>query len=150
MIEMSFGVETMRVFSALFLYAVASGKLFWVDMEMTGLDPDTCVILEVAAIVTDVDLHEIAEYEAVVRQPPEALAAMDDWNKKHHGASGLIERVKASTIDAATAEAWGLVNRVVPDAELVAATDDTPDPAGPRTMWMGVRSISLRPSSSTR
>jgi len=71
----------------------APANLFWLDMEMTGLDPETCVIIEVAAIVTDVELNELAEYEAVVRQPPEALAAMDEWNTRTHTKSGLAAAV---------------------------------------------------------
>lgn len=71
----------------------AARKLLWVDMEMTGLDPETCVIIEVAAIVTDLELNELTEFEAVVRQPPEALAAMDEWNTRTHTKSGLAARV---------------------------------------------------------
>jgi oligoribonuclease len=68
-------------------------KLLWIDMEMTGLDPTREVILEVAAIVTDLELAEIGTYEAVLKQPQKYLDAMDDWNKKHHGESGLVAKV---------------------------------------------------------
>jgi oligoribonuclease len=68
-------------------------KLLWIDMEMTGLDATRQVILEVAAIVTDVELRELAAYESVVQQPQSYLDAMDDWNKKHHGESGLAAKV---------------------------------------------------------
>jgi oligoribonuclease len=68
-------------------------KLLWIDMEMTGLDPEREVILEVAAIVTDLDLNELDTYEAVFKQPASFLESMDDWNKKHHGESGLAARV---------------------------------------------------------
>jgi oligoribonuclease len=61
---------------------------------MTGLDEATDAILEVAAVVTDKDLNVLEEFHRVVFQPPEALARMDDWCKKTHGASGLIEKVK--------------------------------------------------------
>src|SRR5690606_10908724 len=79
--------------------------LVWIDMEMSGLDPETCAILEVAVIVTDGDLHEIAEGpDIVVHQPDAVLDAMDDWNREHHGASGLSERVRQSTVSLAEAE----------------------------------------------
>lgn len=73
--------------------ATGAAKLFWIDMEMTGLDPETCVIIEVAAVVTDLGLNELAEFEAVVRQPPEALAGMDEWNTRTHTKSGLAAKV---------------------------------------------------------
>jgi len=79
--------------------------LVWLDMEMTGLDPERERIIEVATILTDGQLNEIAiGPELVIHQPEEILAAMDDWNKSHHGASGLIERVRGSTITDAQAE----------------------------------------------
>jgi oligoribonuclease len=79
--------------------------LVWLDMEMTGLDPERERIIEVATILTDGQLNEIAiGPELVIHQPEEVLAAMDDWNKSHHGASGLIERVRGSTITDAQAE----------------------------------------------
>lgn len=80
--------------------------LVWLDMEMTGLDPERERIIEVATILTDGQLVEIAiGPELVIHQPDEVLAAMDDWNKSHHGASGLIERVRTSTVSDADAEA---------------------------------------------
>jgi oligoribonuclease len=83
-----------------------SDVLVWLDMEMTGLDPGKERIIEVAAIVTDGNLTELAVGpDLVIHQPDEVLAAMDDWNRTHHGASGLVERVKASTIADADAEA---------------------------------------------
>jgi oligoribonuclease len=79
--------------------------LIWIDLEMTGLNPDTDVIIEIATIVTDKDLNIVAEGPVLaVHQPDAALAAMDDWNQKHHGQSGLIKRVMASPIDTAEAE----------------------------------------------
>ena len=81
--------------------------LIWLDMEMTGLNPDTDRIIEIAMIVTDSQLNLVAEGPVVaVHQPDAVLEAMDDWNKNTHGRSGLIDRVKASTIDEAEAEAW--------------------------------------------
>jgi oligoribonuclease len=80
--------------------------LVWLDMEMTGLDAERERIIEVATILTDGQLTEIAVGpELVIHQSDEILAAMDDWNKKHHGGSGLVDRVKASTITDADAEA---------------------------------------------
>ncbi len=84
----------------------AADVLLWLDMEMTGLEPEKERIIEVATILTDGQLNEIAVGpEFVIRQNDEVLAAMDSWNKKHHGASGLTERVRTSTIDDAAAEA---------------------------------------------
>jgi oligoribonuclease len=80
--------------------------LVWLDMEMTGLDPERERIIEVATIITDGQLAELGTGpELVIHQDDEVLAAMDDWNKKHHGGSGLVDRVKASTISDADAEA---------------------------------------------
>jgi oligoribonuclease len=70
-------------------------KLLWIDMEMTGLDVNREVIIEVAAIVTDLDLKTLETYDQVVKQPQSYLDAMDDWNRKHHGESGLTARVPA-------------------------------------------------------
>jgi oligoribonuclease len=83
--------------------------LVWMDLEMTGLDPERERIIEMATLITDSDLNIIAEGpELVIHQPDSLLDAMDDWNKEHHGASGLIARVKASTISEADAEAQTL------------------------------------------
>ncbi|NOV32422.1 oligoribonuclease [Methylomonas sp. ZR1] len=80
-------------------------NLIWIDLEMTGLDPDNDLIIEIATVVTDKNLHILAEGPVMaVHQSDAALAAMDDWNQKHHGQSGLIQRVKDSKIDAAEAE----------------------------------------------
>jgi oligoribonuclease len=80
--------------------------LVWIDMEMTGLNPDTDRIIEVAIVVTDNNLETIAEAPVlVVHQPDSVMDGMDNWNKSMHGKSGLIERVKASTLDEAAVEA---------------------------------------------
>ncbi len=68
-------------------------NLLWLDMEMTGLDVEREVVIETAAIVTTADFRELENYHAVVRQPAEYLDRMDDWNKKHHGESGLTAMV---------------------------------------------------------
>jgi oligoribonuclease len=79
--------------------------LLWLDMEMTGLSPDTDRIIELAIVVTDADLNTVAEGPVlVVHQPDEVMNAMDNWNKGTHGKSGLIDRVKASQLDEAAAE----------------------------------------------
>jgi oligoribonuclease len=81
-------------------------NLVWVDMEMTGLEPETDRIIEVAMIVTDMHLNVLAEGPVLaIHQSDETLDKMDAWNKGTHGRSGLIDRVKASTVDEAQAEA---------------------------------------------
>jgi oligoribonuclease len=79
-------------------------RLVWVDLEMTGLDPDTCVIVEIAAVITGPDLVPIAEVERVVWQPDEALARMDPFVRDMHQRSGLYERIRASKTGLAAAE----------------------------------------------
>ncbi len=79
--------------------------LVWIDMEMSGLDPDACRILEIATIVTNGELEVLAEGpDIVVHQPDEVLEAMDEWCTRHHGDSGLTDQVKASSIGEAEAE----------------------------------------------
>ncbi|MFG6139135.1 MULTISPECIES: oligoribonuclease [Halomonas] len=80
-------------------------RLVWIDLEMTGLDPNRERIIEVATLVTDAELNVVAEGPVIaVHQPDALLEGMDDWNQKTHGASGLVSRVKASTVDTAKAE----------------------------------------------
>lgn len=67
--------------------------LFWIDLEMTGLDDTQDVIIEVAAVVTDMDLKPQEEYHRVVFQPPEVIERMNDWCKKTHGESGLTAAI---------------------------------------------------------
>ncbi len=79
--------------------------LAWIDLEMTGLNPDTDVILEIATVVTDAELNVIAEGPVLaISAPPELLAGMDDWNQKQHRKSGLLDRVLASRETMASAE----------------------------------------------
>jgi oligoribonuclease len=79
-------------------------NLIWLDMEMSGLLPDTDRILELAAVVTDAELNVLAESPVfVIHQSDAVLDGMDAWNKGTHGRSGLIDKVKASKIDEATA-----------------------------------------------
>ncbi|CAN7375036.1 MULTISPECIES: oligoribonuclease [Duganella] len=80
-------------------------NLVWVDMEMTGLEPDTDRIIEVAVVVTDMHLNVLAEGPVfAIHQSDETLDKMDAWNKGTHGRSGLVDRVKASTVTEAEAE----------------------------------------------
>jgi oligoribonuclease len=82
-----------------------SQHLIWIDLEMTGLNPDSDLIIEIATVVTDKDLNILAQGPVLaVHQSDASLAAMDEWNQEHHGGSGLIDRVKASTINEAEAE----------------------------------------------
>lgn len=86
--------------------AVHDMRLVWVDMEMTGLDPEKERIIELAAVVTEPDLTVVAESPVlVVHQSDELLDAMDKWNKSTHGKSGLIDKVRASTISEGEAQA---------------------------------------------
>ncbi len=83
----------------------ATPPLVWIDLEMSGLDPDTCEILEIATIITDGDLNLLAEGpDIVVHQPDPVLDAMDAWCTRQHGLSGLTAQVKASTTALAQAE----------------------------------------------
>jgi len=85
---------------------VKSDNLIWIDLEMTGLNTDKDLIIEIATIVTDSQLNMIAEGPVLaIRQASDVLNAMDDWNRRQHAASGLIERVQTSTITEAQAEA---------------------------------------------
>ena len=84
-------------------------NLIWIDLEMTGLDPDNDVIIEMATIVTDSNLNTLAEGPVIaIHHSDEVLARMDEWNTRTHGASGLTQRVKDSTVSMAQAEAQTL------------------------------------------
>jgi oligoribonuclease len=68
-------------------------KLFWIDLEMTGLDIEKEVIIECAALITDLDFKVVDSFEAVVKQPQHFIDHMDDWNREHHKASGLTAKI---------------------------------------------------------
>jgi oligoribonuclease len=96
---------------------VHPGNLIWIDLEMTGLDCDRDSILEIATLVTDSELNLLAEGpELAIAHPLERLQAMDDWNRRQHGKSGLWQRVLDSTVSLADAERQTLefVSRWVP------------------------------------
>jgi oligoribonuclease len=81
------------------------GRLIWIDLEMTGLDPQQDSIIEIATIVTDSNLETIAEGPVLaIKQPDATLKAMDDWNTRQHDRSGLTDRVRASDVSTAEAE----------------------------------------------
>ena len=85
--------------------ADAPPRLVWVDLEMTGLDPDTCAIVEIATLVTDQDLNLIAEGPSLVIRPPDAdLARMSDFVRELHDKSGLLGRILASEVTVGEAE----------------------------------------------
>jgi oligoribonuclease len=80
-------------------------NLIWIDLEMTGLDPNKERIIEIATLVTDSDLNILAEGpNLVISQPIEFLDGMDEWNQNQHGSSGLIEEVKNSNVTIQVAE----------------------------------------------
>ena len=110
---------------------LADTNLIWIDLEMTGLEPDTDLIIEMATIVTDSDLNVLAEGPVIaVHQSDAALAGMDEWNTRTHGESGLIQRVREQTamemartpLDMAKIEAGGF--------EVVSARIDVADLLG--------------------
>lgn len=79
--------------------------LVWMDLEMTGLNPERDRIIEIATIITDAQLNVVAEGPVLaIHQPETVLGGMDEWNTRVHGATGLVERVRASTLDEAQAE----------------------------------------------
>src|SRR6476646_165406 len=86
--------------------------LFWVDLEMTGLDENVDTILEVAIVITDLDFNIVEQYHRVVFQPNEVLEKMNDWCKKTHGESGLTAAVpKGTPLDQVEKEVLALIDR---------------------------------------
>ena len=82
----------------------SAGNLIWIDLEMTGLDTTTDLIIEIATIMTDSQLNILAEGPVLaIHQSDAVMNGMDEWNTRQHGGSGLTERVRTSTIDEATA-----------------------------------------------
>ena len=82
-----------------------SSNLVWIDLEMTGLEPDQDRVIEIATIVTDAQLNLLAEGPVLaIHQSEAVLAGMDEWNQTHHGQSGLLQRVRESRIDEAEAQ----------------------------------------------
>ena len=95
-----------------------SNNLIWLDMEMTGLDPDRDRVIEIAMVATDSALITLAESPVVVLHQPDAvLDAMDDWNKNTHGKSGLVDKVRVSQTDeaAATTQLLEFMRQFVPE-----------------------------------
>ncbi len=79
---------------------VNNDNLIWIDLEMTGLEPDADKVIEIATIITDKDLNTLAEGPVIaIHQSKETMDAMDEWNTKHHGNSGLTQRVLDSQYD---------------------------------------------------
>ena len=100
------------------IMTVSAQNLVWIDMEMTGLDPEENVVLEIATIVTDKDLNVLAEGPVIaIHQSEEELAKMDEWNVNPHTKSGLVARVKASQHDEAkaVAETLDFIRQWVPE-----------------------------------
>lgn len=92
-------------------------NLIWIDLEMTGLDPERDRIIEIATVVTDSELNVVDEGPVLaVYQPDERLEAMDEWNTRQHSGSGLVERVRSSPVDESEAERKTLdfLSRYVP------------------------------------
>jgi oligoribonuclease len=88
-----------------FKQELSKDNLIWIDLEMTGLNPDTDVIIEIATIVTDSQLNTLAEGPILaIQQPQSVMDGMDEWNTRQHGGSGLTARVLASTVSVAEAE----------------------------------------------
>src|SRR5438094_1622277 len=97
--------ENRSLFYGKFDMSLDPNRLIWIDMEMTGLRPETDRIIEVALVITDEALKTVAEAPVLVlRQDPTILAAMDSWNQSTHGRSGLIDKVKIAALDEAEAE----------------------------------------------
>jgi len=84
---------------------IAADRIVWLDMEMTGLDPETCVPLEVAVVITDSEMAELASYETVIAAGEAELASMGDFVREMHTTNGLLERVATATTKAGEADA---------------------------------------------
>lgn len=94
-----------------------NSNLIWIDLEMTGLEPQQNVIIEIATVVTDLNLNIIAQGPVIaIHQVDTVLGAMDEWNTRHHGDSGLTQRVRESQVNVADAEreTLGFLKQYVP------------------------------------
>ena len=115
---------------------MAAAHLVWMDLEMSGLDPQKERIIEIATIVTDSELNVVAEGPALaVHQPESLLAAMDDWNQTHHLSSGLLRRVREEGVSEREAEAATL-------AFLERHVDKKRSPLCGNTIWQDRRFLS--------
>lgn len=111
-------------------------NLIWIDLEMTGLNPEIDRIIEIATVVTDANLNVVAEGPVfAIHQSDELLNGMDEWNTEHHNASGLVDRVKESTVDEASAEADMLTF-------LRQYTEENKSPMCGNTIWQDRRFLS--------
>ena len=113
--------------------AIATDPLVWLDMEMSGLDPATCVPLEVAIIITSADLTEIDTFHTVIHQDDPALESMNDFVRDMHTGNGLLERVRASTTTLAEADR-GMAEIVLRHCEAGTMIASSP------SMWSTARS----------
>lgn len=97
-------------------------RILWADLEMTGLDPNQHVIIEIAAIVTDLQLENLASFHAIVFQPASELEKMDQWNRDTHGASGLLAQIPAGRpVDEVDRDLLAFVNAAFDDEPVVLA-----------------------------
>ena len=129
-------------------------NLIWIDMEMTGLQPDADRVIEIAMLVTDPQLNVLATGPVlVVHQPDEVLDGMDSWNKSTHAKSGLIEKVRASRLTEAEAERQALEFlaplRAGVDARRCAATRSARTAASSRAGCRGWRRTSTTATSTS-
>lgn len=93
-------------------------QLLWIDMEMTGLDVQKEVIIEVACIVTNFNFQELESFETVVKQPQSYIDNMDNWNKEHHGKSGLIAKIQQGMDpDFVETKIIDMINKHFPDSQ---------------------------------